>query len=182
MRSSVCLTVTGLLRRGVNHLPSFQPGRQIRTLSHHLIPAVVVPAERGSVASALPMLVSSSNKWEGCIRKGVWCKSLSQTKNHTQEYCNYDTVPDGVPGVVSVWRAISIEEEVSLQVACVVMSWIVVGDDPCWDAKASEDCKGVKYVKATLFIQAVVPAEFQSVSWMGHSLIWSVVQTNKMVA
>lgn len=116
MRASVCLTVTGLLRRGVNHLPSFQPGRQIRTLNHHLVPAVVVPAERGSVASALPTLVSSSNTWEKVSSTEVFPNPSSQ------EHCNYDTVPDGVPGVASVWGAISIEEEVSLQVARVVMS------------------------------------------------------------
>ncbi len=45
--------------------------------------------------------------------------------------------PDGVPGVASVWRAISLEDEVGLQVARVVVSWAEVGDDPRRDAEAT---------------------------------------------
>lgn len=57
--------------------------------------------------------------------------------------------PDGVFGVPFVWCAVSLEDEVGLQVSCVVVSGAEVGDDPRRDAEAAQDCRHMKYLNAT---------------------------------
>lgn len=58
--------------------------------------------------------------------------------------------PDGVPGVAPVRRAISLEDEVGLQVARVVVSRVEVGDDPRRDAEATQDCRDTKGFSTTV--------------------------------
>lgn len=51
-------------------------------------------------------------------------------------------VPDGVPGALAVHPAVLVQDDVGLQVPVVVMSRVIVGDDPGRDAQTAQDWEG----------------------------------------
>lgn len=50
-----------------------------------------------------------------------------------------DVLPDRVSGATAVDPAVLVQDDISLQVSIVVMSGVVIGDDPGWDAQTAQD-------------------------------------------
>lgn len=62
-----------------------------------------------------------------------------------------DVLPDRVFGAIAVDSARVIQDDVSSQVSIIVMSGVVVGNDPRWDAQTTQDYTDQQGQKSVAF-------------------------------